>query len=48
MAKLTIMTGILSLFAVGMILSSPLTASFAAPQQQPDNYLDLEKTISKN
>lgn len=47
MAKLTIMTGILSLFAVGMILSSPLTASFAAPQQQPNDYLDLEKTIVK-
>ena len=45
MSKTTIF-GIVSLLAVGMILSSPLTA-FAAVLQQPADYLDLEKTIVK-
>jgi hypothetical protein len=46
MSKISIF-GIVSLLAVGMIFSSPLTASFAAPQSQPADYLDLEKTIVK-
>jgi hypothetical protein len=45
MSKTTIF-GIIALFAVGMIFSSPLTASIAA-QQQPPDYLDLEKTVVK-
>jgi hypothetical protein len=45
MSKTTIF-GIISLFAVGMIFSSPMTASVAA-YQQPADYLDLEKTVVK-
>jgi hypothetical protein len=45
MSKTTIF-GIISLFAVGMIFSSPMTASVAA-YQQPTDYLDLEKTVVK-
>ena len=45
MSKTTIF-GIIAIFAVGMIFSSPLTASVAA-QQQPADYLDLEKTVVK-
>ncbi len=45
MSKTTIF-GIIALFAVGMIFYSPLTASVAA-QQQPPDYLDLEKTVVK-
>ena len=46
MSNTTTMFGMIALFAVGMIFSSPLTASVAA-QQQPPNYLDLEKTVVK-
>jgi hypothetical protein len=45
--SITTIFGIVSLLAVGMIFSSSLTTSFAAPQQQPADYLDLEKTIVK-
>jgi hypothetical protein len=46
MSNTTTMFGIIALFAVGMIFSSPLTASVAAQQPSPD-YLDLEKTVVK-
>ena len=46
MSNTTTIFGIIALFAVGMIFSSPLTASVAA-QQQPPGYLDLEKTVVK-
>ena len=46
MSNTTTMFGIMALFAVGMIFSSSLTAS-AIPQQQPADYLDLEKTVVK-
>ena len=46
MSNTTIMFGIIALFAVGMIFSSPITA-LAVPQQQPADYLDLEKTVVK-
>lgn len=46
MSNPTTIFGIVALFAVGMIFSSPMTASVAAYQQPPD-YLDLEKTVVK-
>ena len=46
MSNTTTMFGIMALFAVGIIFSSSLTAS-AIPQQQPIDYLDLEKTVVK-
>ena len=46
MSNTTTMFGIMALFAVGIIFSSSLTAS-AIPQQQPADYLDLEKTVVK-
>ena len=41
MSNTTTMFGIMALFAVGIIFSSPITAS-AVPQQQGD-FLDLKK-----
>ena len=46
MSNTTTMFGIMAVFAVGIIFSSSLTAS-AIPQQQPADYLDLEKTVVK-
>jgi hypothetical protein len=42
----TTIFAMIALFAVGMIFSSPMTASVVA-QQQPPDYLDLEKTVVK-
>ena len=45
MSNTTTMFGMIALFAVGMIFSSPLTASVAAQQQ--DDFLDIKKAIVK-
>ena len=39
--------GILTLFAVGMIFSSPLSASAVAIQDPSNDYLDVKKGIIK-